>query len=112
MAVPFLAPSHARDLGSVAVAAAFESGSIQGIARGPWRARDVVRPEVVAGVEQAPAPEPEPPAAPTPEPPPMPLSPRVVLALPPDPPTSGGGLAPGAGPGFYRHPPPSRAPYT
>jgi len=102
MAVPFLAPSHARDLGSVAVAAAFESGSIQGIARGPRRARDVVRPEVVAGVEQAPAPEPEPAAAPTPEPPPIKtLSPQVVLPAPPDPPTSGVVLASWYGPGFY-----------
>ncbi len=102
MAVPFLGPSHARDLGSVAVAGAFESGSIQGIARGPWRARDVARPEVVAGVEQAPAPEPEPAAAPTPEPPAIKtLSPRVVLAPPPDPPTSGVVLASWYGPGFY-----------
>ena len=101
MAIPFVGPSHPRDRGSVEVAAAFDSVSVQGIARGPRPIRDQVRPEMVAGVEQAPEPTPEP----TPSPrlaavvktPPS----AVVLRTLPDPPTSGVILASWYGPSFY-----------
>jgi rare lipoprotein A (RlpA)-like double-psi beta-barrel protein len=113
MAIPFVGPSHPRDLGSVEVAAAFDSVSVQGIARGPRRVRDQVQPEMVAGVEQAPelaaAPTPEATPEPTPEPTTSPQPAAVVktpppaAALPtlPDPPTSGVILASWYGPGFY-----------
>ena len=115
MAIPFVGPSHPRDRGSVEVAAAFDSVSVQGIARGPRPIRDHVRPEMVAGVEQAPAPEPaaqtQPKATPepTPEPTPSPQPaavvktppPAVVLPTLPDPPTNGVILASWYGPGFY-----------
>jgi len=114
MAIPFVGPSHPRDRGSVEVAAAFDSVSVQGIARGPRPVRDELRPEMVAGVERAPAfelapartPEatPEPTPEPTP-PPPAPVvrtpPPAVVLPTLPDPPTGGVVLASWYGPGFY-----------
>ena len=114
MAIPFVGPSHPRDRGSVEVAAAFDSVSVQGIARGPRPVRDELRPEMVAGVERAPAVElaparapeatPEPTPEPTP-PPPAPVvrtpPPAVVLPTLPDPPTGGVVLASWYGPGFY-----------
>ena len=115
MAIPFVGPSHPRDLGSIEVAGAFDSVSVQGIARGPRPIRDAVRPEMVAGVEQAAAPElagaptPEATPEPTPEPTPSPQAAAVVktpppaVALPalPDPLTGGVVLASWYGPGFY-----------
>jgi rare lipoprotein A (peptidoglycan hydrolase) len=101
LAVPFVAPSHPRDLESVAVAAAFESVAVEGIARGGHRVHDVARPEAVAGVaeptaEPTPEPTPEPTRAPIATPPPQALLPTL-----PDPPTSGVILASWYGPGFY-----------
>jgi hypothetical protein len=117
-AIPFVGPTHSRDVDSVEVAAAYDTVSVQGIARGPRPVRDLAQPEVVAGIEEAPAatsqlaaaatPEatPEPAAPPTPSPSPTavvrtPPSPQVVLPTLPDPPTSGAVLASWYGPGFY-----------
>lgn len=102
LAVPFVGPSHPRDLGSLAVAAAFESVAVQGIARGGQRVHVVARPEVVAGVaDPGAASTPEP----TPEPTPAPIAktplPQASLPTLPDPPTSGVILASWYGPGFY-----------
>jgi len=102
LGAPFVAPSQQRDLGPGAVAAGFDSVSAQGVARGPRRVRDLVRPEVVAVIAEPAVPEPEPAAAPTPEPTPVKVPSRqVVLPALPDPPTSGVILASWYGPGFY-----------
>jgi rare lipoprotein A (peptidoglycan hydrolase) len=102
LVVPFVGPAHPRDLGAVAVAAAFESASVQGIARGGRRVQDVAQLEGVAGVaDPAKEPTPEPTDEPTPAPTAKTPPPQAPLPALPDPPTSGVILASWYGPGFY-----------